>query len=93
MKPKQYILLSLILCLIIATYIPNTPCEHKSILTEIQGLKTAITALDIDRALVDRIEELTRENLIKDQIISDYEAQIEEFGWLKTAMDKEGVNP
>lgn len=61
-----------------------------------QPQHTAITKVEpvkVDAALMERLEELARENLIKDQIIKDYEAQIESFGWLKRAMDKEGVNP
>jgi hypothetical protein len=71
MKKRDYILhyaISLVLCfaLVSVTYNHKTPCEHKSILTEIDTLKTAfldeIDTIEIDKALLDRIDELTRLN-------------------------------
>ena len=71
MKKRDYIIhytISLILCFafVSVTYKPQTPCEHKSILTEIQTLKSTILdeidTIEINRALLDRIDELTRLN-------------------------------
>jgi hypothetical protein len=79
------------------TYKPQTPCEHKSILTEIQTLKSTILdeidTIEIDKALLDKIDELTRQNTVLLQEVADQAKQIKEFGWLKPQMDKEGVNP
>jgi hypothetical protein len=69
MKKRDYILhyaiaLTLSLAFVSVTYNHEPPCEHKSILTEIQGLKTAILdeidTIEIDTALLDRIDEQSR---------------------------------
>jgi hypothetical protein len=69
MKKRDYILhysISLVLCfaLVSVTYNHETPCEHKSILTGIDTLKTAILGeidtIEINKALMDKIDELTR---------------------------------
>jgi hypothetical protein len=104
MKPLKFavwyvISFVIVLGIVCATYRPKTEYKCESISTEIQGLKTAITALtdtvniNRDRELLDKIDELTRQDLVKDQIIADQAKQIEKFGWLGKAMDKEGVNP
>jgi hypothetical protein len=71
MKKRDYILhysISLMLCFafVSVTYNHKTPCEHKSILTEINTLKTAILdeidTIEIDKTLLDKIDELTRLN-------------------------------
>ena len=67
MKKRDYILaLILTLTIVFAIRTSETPCEHKSILTEIQGLKSTvlgeIDTIEINRALLDRIDELTRLN-------------------------------
>jgi hypothetical protein len=88
MKKRDYILhysISLILCfaLVSVTYKPQTPCEHKSILTEIQGLKTAILGeidtIEINRALLDRIDELTRQNTVLLQEVASQAKQLDVF--------------
>ena len=86
------LIIALVLCfaIILATYRPQAPCEHKSILTEIQLLKSTILELtevvkENNKAEAGNREELIRENLIKDQIIADQANQIREFGWLKEA--------
>jgi len=52
-----------------------------------------IEPVKVDAALVDKLEELVRDNLVQEQIILDYKNQIESLGWLKRAADKEGLNP
>jgi len=67
MKKLDYMLaLALTLIIVFAIRTSDTPCEHKSILTEIDTLKTAILSeidtIEIDKTLLDRIDELTRQN-------------------------------
>ena len=86
MKKRDYILhysISLVLCfaLVSVTYNHETPCEHKSILTGIDTLKTAILdeidTIDIDKTLLDRIDELTRENVVLLQEVASQAHQLD----------------
>jgi hypothetical protein len=52
-----------------------------------------VELVKVDGAMVERLEELARLNLLLEQENEDLKHQAKEFGWLKTAMDKEGVNP
>ena len=67
MKKLDYILaLILTLTIVFAIRTSETPCEHKSIVTEIQTLKAAILdeidTIEINNVLLDKIDELTRQN-------------------------------
>jgi hypothetical protein len=65
------------------TYNHETPCEHKSILTGIDTLKTAILdeidTIDIDKTLLDRIDELTRENVVLLQEVASQHAELKVY--------------
>jgi hypothetical protein len=67
MKKRDYILaLILTLTIIFAIKTNSTPCKCESIPAEIQTLKSTILGeidtIEINRALLDRIDELTRLN-------------------------------
>jgi hypothetical protein len=88
MKKRDYILhysISLVLCFafVSVTYNHKTPCEHKSILTEIQGLKSTILGeidtIEINKALLDKIDELTRENTVLRQEVACQASQLQEY--------------
>ena len=83
MKKRDYILaLILTLTIVFAIMTSGTPCEHKSILTEIQTLKTAIleaTGKDNTKALLDKIDELTRQNVVLLQEVVSQHKQLEVF--------------
>jgi hypothetical protein len=104
MKKRDYILaLALTLTIVFAIRTSGTPCEHKSILTEIQTLKTAILGeidtIEINKALLDKIDEQSRyiERLeMENAAQHDYIVGMGKT-WDKWASEnefpKEGVNP
>jgi hypothetical protein len=83
MKKRDYILALILTLIIVFTItISETPCEHKSILTEIQGLKTAIleaTGKDNTKILLDKIDELTRLNERLEQEVASQAKQLDVF--------------
>ena len=88
MKKRDYIIhytISLILCFafVSVAYNHEPPCEHKSILTEIQTLKSTISdeidTIEINRALIDKIDELTRENVVLRQEVACQASQLQEY--------------
>jgi cell division protein FtsB len=99
MKQEIYIrILSCIITLAISLSLCVGLVHEKNILQrlnytldKIDGLK--INSRQSELTKVNKIEQLTRENVVLRQTVADLSKQIEEFGWMKTAMDKEGVNP
>ena len=52
-----------------------------------------VEPIKVDAALVERIEELVRENQRLEWEVAALRDEAEAFGWLKAAADKEGLNP
>jgi len=95
MKPLQYITaLILTIALILVLFATN----HAKTNTDTSKIKISFTGqiepVKVEYGeLLERLEELARENLLLEQENNDLKHQAEAFGWLKKSMDKEGVNP
>jgi hypothetical protein len=103
MKKQDYILayilaLTISFAVCYSHYNQKISAEHIQIgLGEIKSSTGQIEALLLKKyntkILLDKIDELTRLNVWLEMENAAQKDEIREFGWLKPAMDKEGVNP
>ncbi len=101
MKKREYIYkliiaLFLTLTFVFATYTNTTNDKSKSISPSEKTVPVTLQGqinITLDNSLLDRLEQMARDKLLLEQEAADLKHQIEEFGRIKPAMDKEGVNP
>jgi hypothetical protein len=95
MKLHKYLIALLItLLFIISNYIQQKEIDQlKAAKPQIIETVKVVEVVRADKTLLDKIDELTRQNVRLLQEVADQANQIREFGWLKEEMDKEGVNP
>jgi hypothetical protein len=63
--------------------ISGIPEQNKTLLDCVTALKTATYKLEINKPLLDKIDQLTRENAALLNEVGDMQNQINEFGWWK----------